>query len=35
MNEPTRPLWLDCLIIFGIIIGVLMLLAVFVVGGGN
>ncbi len=29
------PLWLDCLIISGILIGVLMLLAVFVVGGGN
>lgn len=33
MTEPTRPVWLDCLIIFGVVIGVLMLLAVFVVGG--
>ena len=35
MDEPTRPLWLDCLIISGIVIAAVVLLSVFVVGGGN
>jgi hypothetical protein len=35
MNEPTRPLWLDCLVILGPITGAVVLVSLFMGGWGS
>ncbi len=35
MNEPTRPLWLDCLLIFGTVAVVVVLMVVLGIAGGD